>query len=181
MHGPIYIKLCNVLLRKGCNRCSCADGVRYSNFVMSTSCRLHYQAISISSFEYLCGRLSETCKVSWQWVHFTAVYTSTKPVPKPYCRNVVPPRSYCETIDGTGASNEAVVWVCVQGSFDTPVSCSNCFVKLCGDGSKCTVVSSAVTAARTCRVRISFLSLSQNQLFDISWLINFTTVPLFLY
>lgn len=71
---------------------------------------------------------------------------------KPYCRNAVPPRSYCEALGGTVASNEAVVWVGVQLSYDTPVSCSNCFVNICGDGSKRTVVSSAVTAARTCHV-----------------------------
>jgi hypothetical protein len=44
------------------------------------------------------------------------------------------------------------------GEFDTPVSCNNCVVNFRGDGSKRTVVSSAVTAGTTCRVRVSFLS-----------------------
>ena len=87
---------------------------------------------------------------------------------EPYCRNVVPPRSYCETVYGTGASNEAFVWVGVQVSLIPRFHAFTFFfvVNVFGDGSKRTVVSTAVTAARTC-VRISLLSLPQNQLLDI--------------
>jgi hypothetical protein len=45
-----------------------------------------------------------------------------------------------------------------EDEFDTLVLCNNCFVHFCGNGSKRTVVPAAVTAGRTCRVRVSFLS-----------------------